>query len=57
HWDTTAPALGLAIPPEARGSVLRFLDFSARMAAFVQAFPLDDALEPAPVFVPRVEGE
>jgi hypothetical protein len=46
-----AGVLGLTIAPEWRVEVRGHLVVMLRLAAQVTAFPLDDAAEPAPVFV------
>ncbi len=52
HLDAATALLGLQIDPESRASVLGHLAATLQAARFVAAFPLDDALEPAPVFRP-----
>lgn len=46
-----AGVLGLIIAPEWRAEVRGHLVVMLRLAGQVTAFPLDDAAEPAPVFV------
>jgi hypothetical protein len=48
--DTMAPALGLSVDPAWRGEVIAHWLATARAARLVLAFPLEDELEPAPVF-------
>ena len=48
--DATAPLLGIAIEPAWRDAVVANLKAVSAAARLVQAFPLDDELEPAPVF-------
>ncbi|MBV9077590.1 MAG: DUF4089 domain-containing protein [Methylobacteriaceae bacterium] len=48
--DAMAPMLGIAIDPAWRAAVVANLQATTRAAALVLAFPLDDELEPAPVF-------
>jgi hypothetical protein len=50
--EAMAPLLGLELTPERRGSVLTHLRIAADMAAKLDAAPLDDDAEPAPVFAP-----
>lgn len=45
-----AAALGLTISPEWRDAVRANLVVTLRMGAMVDSFPLEDELEPAPVF-------
>ncbi|MGA0533883.1 DUF4089 domain-containing protein [Hansschlegelia sp. KR7-227] len=52
HLDAATALLGLAVPAGARASVLTHLKATAEAARFVADFPLDDELEPAPVFAP-----
>ena len=52
YLDAAAAALELTIDPAHRDGVLRFLDFTARMANFVMEFELPEDTEPAPVFRP-----
>ena len=47
-----APLLGLTIAPEWQAAVAQNLKTVAAAAALVLDFPLDEALEPAPVFRP-----
>ena len=48
--DAAAPILGLAIDPAWRDGVIGNLKAVASAAGLVLAFPLEDELEPAPVF-------
>ena len=48
--DATSPLLGIAILPEWRDAVVANLRATAAAARLVEEFPLDDELEPAPVF-------
>jgi Protein of unknown function (DUF4089) len=48
--DAMAPALGLSVDPAWRGEVIAHWLATARAARLVLAFPLEDELEPAPVF-------
>ena len=48
--DAMAPALGLTVDPAWRGEVIAHWLATARAARLVLAFPLEDELEPAPVF-------
>jgi hypothetical protein len=48
--DAMGPALGLSVDPAWRGDVIAHWLAAARAARLVLAFPLDDELEPAPVF-------
>jgi hypothetical protein len=50
HRDHMAEVLELMLPPEWRQPVADNLAVTARMAALVLSFPLDDHVEPAPVF-------
>jgi hypothetical protein len=52
HVDHMAKVLDLDIDPAWRPTVVTTLAASARIAALVTAFPLDDHIEPAPVFEP-----
>ena len=45
-----APMLGIAIDPAWQGAVVANLKATANAARLVLDFPLDDELEPAPVF-------
>ena len=48
--DATAPLLGIAIRPEWRDAVVANLRATRAAARLVEELPLDDELEPAPVF-------
>ncbi|HYF56311.1 MAG TPA: DUF4089 domain-containing protein [Salinarimonas sp.] len=48
--DAMAPLLGLPVGPEHRPGVILNLAVTARLAALVTDFPLDDREDPAPVF-------
>jgi len=48
--DAMAPLLGLSIEPAWRGEVAANLKVVASAARLVLEFPLEDELEPAPVF-------
>lgn len=50
--EAAAAAIGLEIAPSHRPSVIANLDRIGAMALLVMAFPLPDAVEPAPVFRP-----
>ena len=50
--DAMAPWLGLAVRPDWREPVAANLVALTQAASLVLSFPLDDALEPAPVFRP-----
>ncbi|MFD1330797.1 DUF4089 domain-containing protein [Methylopila musalis] len=52
HLDAATTLLGLPLSPAWRGSVLAHLEATMRAARFVDAFPFDDVIEPAPVFAP-----
>jgi hypothetical protein len=52
--DAAAAALDLPIAPEHRPGVLHYYALAASMAAQVDAHPLSNADEQAPVFVPVV---
>jgi hypothetical protein len=47
-----ARVMELAIDPDWRDGVVATLAATARIAALVTEFPLDDRIEPAPVFEP-----
>ena len=49
--DAMAPLLGLAIEPAWRGAVAANLKVVSNAARLVLEFPLEDELEPAPVFL------
>ena len=48
--DAALPMLGLAIDPAWRPAIVANLKATANAARLVLDFPLDDAVEPAPVF-------
>lgn len=48
--DATAPMLGIAIDPAWRSAVVANLRATANAARLVLDVPLEDELEPAPVF-------
>ena len=48
--DAMAPLIGLSIEPAWRAAVAGNLNAVAAAARLVLEFPLDDELEPAPVF-------
>lgn len=50
HVDHMAEVMGLTIAPEWRQSVVDNMAATAAVAELVLAFPLDDHVEPAPVF-------
>jgi hypothetical protein len=50
HLDAAAALLGLTVEPAWRASVLGHLKATTAAARLVDAFILDDDLEPAPVF-------
>lgn len=52
YLDAALAAMGLAIDPAWRPSVLANLQRNAEVAQLFLAFQLDDGEEPAPVFVP-----
>ena len=52
HVDHMARVMELAIDPEWRDGVVATLAATARIAALVTEFPLDDRIELAPVFEP-----
>ena len=52
HVEHMARMMDLAIDPEWREGVVATLAATARIAALVTEFPLDDRIEPAPVFEP-----
>lgn len=49
--DALAAALGIALRPQWRDAIRVNLEISLQLGAEVAAFPLDDEVEPAPVFV------
>ena len=48
--DAMEPVLGLSVPTEYRPGVRLNLSIAARFAELVEAFPLPDETDPAPVF-------
>ena len=52
HLAHMAQVMGLAIDPSWQPTVAANLAATARMAALLLDFPLDDTVEPASVFVP-----
>jgi hypothetical protein len=48
--DAGTALLGIAVLPEWRAAIRMNLDVSLRHAANVEAAPLDDEAEPAPVY-------
>ncbi len=50
HVDHMAAVMGLAIDPAWRQSVVDNMAATAAVAELVLSFPLDDHVEPAPVF-------
>jgi hypothetical protein len=52
HVEHMAEVMGLEIAPEWRASVVDNMAATAAIAGLVLSFPLDDHLEPAPVFEP-----
>ena len=53
YIDAAAGLMGLAIAPDHRPGVRRFLGIAAEMAAVLDQVPLDDgALELAPAYLP-----
>ena len=52
HAEAMAVALGLTIPPEWKPTVVANVKATAAAAELLLAFPLEDHVEPAPVFIP-----
>ena len=52
HLAAMAPTMGLTIDPAWQDTVIANLKATAGMAALIGSFPLDNHVEPAPVFVP-----
>jgi len=52
HVAHMAEVMGLAIDSAWRPTVVTTLAATAKIAALVTEFPLDDHIEPAPVFEP-----
>jgi hypothetical protein len=50
YIDAAGPILGLTIAPDWQADVLFHLKAIAVAATLVQAYPLDEAMEPAPLF-------
>jgi hypothetical protein len=50
--DFMAPVMGITIATEWRASVIENLRATEALASYVQAFPLEDHVEPAPNFEP-----
>ena len=50
--DAALVLLGLAIEPEWREAILAHMKITGEAAALLLDFPLDDELEPAPVYHP-----
>jgi hypothetical protein len=50
--DALLPASGIPLDPAWRAAVAANLAVAGAIATALQAFPLPDALEPAPVFEP-----
>ncbi|HVI29985.1 DUF4089 domain-containing protein [Hansschlegelia sp.] len=52
HIDAATTLLGLRMDPDDRASTLAHLRATMEAARFVAAFPLDDTVQPAPIFRP-----
>lgn len=52
HVAHMAGVMGLTIAPEWQASVVANMQATARAAALVLSFPLEEHIEPAPVFEP-----
>jgi Protein of unknown function (DUF4089) len=52
YVDRAAAIAGLEIAPEHRAGVIEHLAGTLALAATIMEFPLDDDVEPAPVFRP-----
>ena len=52
HVEHMAKVMDLDIRPEWRDAVVATMAATAAVAALVLSFPLDDHVEPAPVFEP-----
>ncbi|MEJ0011772.1 MAG: AtzG-like protein [Bauldia sp.] len=52
HADLMARALDLTIPPQWKPTVVANLKATAAAAELLLAYPLEDHVEPAPVFIP-----
>ncbi len=50
--EAAADLLQLPLEEAFRPGILTNLEVARRMAALVEAFPLDDEAEPAPVYLP-----
>ena len=48
----TAKLLGLTVAPQWREEILFHMKVLAEAAQLLAEFPLDDAIEPAPIFAP-----
>ncbi|BAQ48383.1 MULTISPECIES: DUF4089 domain-containing protein [Methylobacterium] len=48
--DAMVPLAGIPMAPEWRGTVITAVQATAAAAALLLDFPLDDTVEPAPVF-------
>jgi hypothetical protein len=48
--DAALALLGIAVEPEWRASILAHLKVTTDAATFLLDFPLDDEIEPAPVY-------
>lgn len=56
HLDAATALLGLTVASDWRPSVLAHLSATMAAARLVEAFPLDDEAEPAPIFTPAASG-
>ena len=52
YVDRAAPVAGLVIAPEHRPGVIRNLAIALELGALIMEFPLDEVVEPVPVFRP-----
>ncbi len=52
HAEHMAKVMGLIIRPEWKAAVVQHLVTTAGAAELILSFPLDDHVEPAPVFEP-----
>jgi hypothetical protein len=50
--DAAAAVLGLTVAPEWRGEILFHMKVIGETAQRLMEFPLDDSVEPAPIFTP-----
>ena len=48
--DAMEPVLGFSVPPEYRPGMRLNLSIAMRFAKMVEAFPLPDEIDPAPVY-------